>query len=214
MARSTLWVMSSAPIRSHTVAPFSGQLIDLEAGQFLTVIDDEGGQVVDFFAESVTDHEEILSSGVTIDCNESLALNIGDTLFSDRYQPMFDLVADTVGEHDLLHPCCRPQMYDYFYNNGAGHPSCLQNINEALGRPRNTITPVNLFMHTVVHPDRTISVEEPLSRAGDHVILQARMPLRVAVAACSVTESKCNSGSSTSITVVVSDSMPDLAAQA
>lgn len=183
----------------------------MQPGQFLTIIDDEGGQVVDFFAESAADPEEILSSGVTIDCNDSLALNVGDTLYSDRYQPMFDLIADTVGEHDLIHPCCRPQMYDHFYNNGTGHPSCLQNINTALGHERSTITPINLFMHTVIRPDRTISVEEPLSKAGDHVILRARMPLRVALAACSVTESKCNSGRSTSITAVLMNSMPTAA---
>lgn len=183
----------------------------MQPGQFLAIFDDEGGQVVDFFSESAADPEEILSSGVTIDCNDSLALNVGDTLYSDRYQPMFDLIADTVGEHDLIHPCCRPQMYDHFYNNGTGHPSCLQNINTALGRERSTITPINLFMHTVIRPDRTISVEEPLSKAGDHVILRARMPLRVALAACSVTESKCNSGRSTSITAVLMNSLPTAA---
>lgn len=189
--------------RRITIPPFSGDLIEMRPGERLTIIDDEGGQVVDFFAESATEPDEILSSGVTIDCNESLRLNVGDTLYSDRYQPMFDLIEDTVGEHDLLHPCCRPEMYDHFYDNGANHPSCLQNLNTALERDRGTITPVNLFMHTVIHPDPTISVEEPLSKAGDHVTLLARMQLRVALAACSVTESKCNSGRSTSVTAIL-----------
>lgn len=196
------------PDQRIIIPPFSGDVLEMFPGQFLTVTDDEGGQVVDFFAESAADPEEVLSSGVTIDCNDSLALNVGHTLFSDRYQPMFDLVEDTVGEHDLLHPCCRPQMYDYFYGNGKDHPSCLQNLNAALGRERNAITPVNLFMHTVIRPDRTISVEEPLSRAGDHVVLRARMRMRVALAACSVTESKCNSGRSTSVTATLTSSLP------
>lgn len=189
--------------RRVSIPPCSGELIEMRPGQLLTIIDDEGGQVVDFFAESATDPHEVLSSGVTIDCNESLRLHRGHTLYSDRYRPMFDLIEDTVGEHDLLHPCCRPEMYDHFYGNGAGHPSCLENINTDLGRARSAITPVNLFMHTVVRPDLTISVEEPVSRAGDHVTLRARMPLRVALAACSVTESRCNSGRSTSITAVL-----------
>ncbi|WP_425309967.1 urea carboxylase-associated family protein [Ammonicoccus fulvus] len=195
--------------RRVTIPPFSGDVIEMLPGQILTIIDDEGGQVVDFFAESAADPDEVLSSGVTIDCNESLRLNVGHTLYSDRYRPMFELVEDTVGEHDLFHPCCRPEMYDHFYDNGAGHPSCLNNLNTALGRERSAITPVNLFMHTVIHPDMTISVEEPLSKAGDHVTLVARMPLRVALAACSVTESKCNSGRSTSITAIVSTPTAD-----
>lgn len=189
--------------RRITIPPFSGSLIEMHPGQLLTVIDDEGGQVVDLFAESATDPDEILSSGVTIDCNQSLRLNVGHSMYSNRYQPIFDLIEDTVGEHDLIHPCCRPEMYDHFYGNGAGHPSCLNNINTALGRDRNAITPVNLFMHTIIHPDRTISVEEPVSKAGDYVALLARKQLRVALAACSVTESKCNAGRSTSITAIL-----------
>ena len=73
----------------------------------------------------------------------------------------------------------------------------------AAGRERGAITPVNLFMHTEIRPDRSISVEDPLSGPGDRVVLRARMDLRVAVAACSVTESRCNSGRSTSLTVIV-----------
>lgn len=118
---------------------------------------------------------------------------------------MFDLVEDTVGEHDLFHPCCRREMYDFFYRNGKGHPSCLDNINAALGRIREAITPVNLFMHTAIRPDRTISVETPLSKPGDHVTLRAKLEWRAAVAACSVVESKCNSGRTTSITAIVED---------
>lgn len=194
--------------RRVVIPPFSGAVLEMVAGQYLTVIDDEGGQVVDFFAESASDPVEVLSSGVTIDCNESLALRLGHTLYSDRYRPMFDLVADTVGEHDLFHPSCRTEMYDFFYGTGAGHPSCLANLNAALGRDRSAITPVNLFMHTVIHPDRTISVEEPLSKPGDHVVLRARMDLRVALAACSVTESKCNGGRSTSVTAIVTSQPP------
>lgn len=188
-----------------TIPAFSGDAVEVRPGQLLTIIDDEGQQVVDFFAESVADPDEALSSGATIDANDSLALSVGHTLYSDRYQPMFDLVSDDVGDHDLIHPCCRPEMYEYFYGNGEGHPSCLQNLNNALGRRRTTITPVNLFMQTVVNADRTISVEEPKSKAGDRVVLRARMHLRAALASCSVTESKCNGGRATSISYILSD---------
>lgn len=48
--------------------------IDVEQGQSITVIDIEGGQVVDFFAEVNGNADEFLSTGVTIDCNESLKI--------------------------------------------------------------------------------------------------------------------------------------------
>ncbi len=86
---------------------------------------------------------------------------------------MMKVLSDDVGEHDLLHPCCRPEMYDFFYQNGGGHPSCFDNINKALEERRAIITPVNLFMHTKINSDGSILVEEPLSKAGDKIILKA-----------------------------------------
>ena len=89
--------------------------IDVKQGQSITVIDIEGGQVVDFFAEVNGNVNEFLSTGVTIDCNESLKLNVGDIIYTNLYRPMIKVITDDVGEHDLLHPCCRPEMYDFFY---------------------------------------------------------------------------------------------------
>ena len=113
------------------------------------------------------------------------------------------VVADDVGEHDLIHPSCRTEMYDFFYHNGDGHPNCFDNINGALGESRTIITPVNLFMHTIVDTDGSISVEEPLSKAGDRIVLTALMDITLGVAACSVSESKCNNGKCSPIKISV-----------
>jgi uncharacterized protein YcgI (DUF1989 family) len=189
--------------REYLIPARSGMKIDVKEGQSITVIDIEGGQVVDFFAEATGDSDEFLSTGVTIDCNESLRLNIGDTVYTNLYHPMLKVISDDVGEHDLLHPCCRPEMYDFFYHNGEGHPNCFDNINSALREKRASITPVNLFMHTKINADGSISVEAPLSRAGDKITLQALMDITLGVAACSVSESKCNSGKCSPIKIVV-----------
>ena len=94
-------------------------------------------------------------------------------------------------------------MYDFFYHNGTDHPNCLDNINRALGEHRPIITPVNLFMHTKIDADGSVSVEAPLSKAGDRIVMEALMDIALGVAACSVSESKCNGGSCTPIQVVV-----------
>ena len=109
------------------IAPCSGACIEVKAGQLLTVIDEEGGQVADFFAEKAGKTNEFLSPAVTLDCHESLKLHIGGKLYTNLYQPMFEIVDDDVGEHDLLFPCCRPEMYDFFYQNGEGHLNCFDN---------------------------------------------------------------------------------------
>ena len=94
-------------------------------------------------------------------------------------------------------------MYDFFYHNGEGHPNCYDNINGALGEKRPIITPVNLFMYTKINTDGSISVEAPLSKAGDKIVLMALMDITLGVAACSVSESKCNSGKCSPIKVIV-----------
>ena len=189
--------------REYIIQACSGKRIDVNQGQTITVMDVEGGQVVDFFAEAAGNADEFLSTGVTIDCNESLKLKVGDIIYSNLYRPIMEVLSDDVGEHDLIHPCCRPEMYDFFYHNGEGHPNCLDNINGALGEHRAIITPVNLFMYTRINADGSISVERPISKANDRIVLKALMDITLGVAACSVSESKCNSGKCSAVKIIV-----------
>ena len=189
--------------REYIIPACSGMKIDVKQGQSITVIDIEGGQVVDFFAEVNGNVNEFLSTGVTIDCNESLKLNVGDIIYTNLYRPMIKVITDDVGEHDLLHPCCRPEMYDFFYHHGEEHPNCFDNIKRVLDEQRAVIVPVNLFMHTKISTNGSISVEEPVSKAGDKIVLKALMDITLGVAACSVSESKCNRGTCSPVKIVV-----------
>lgn len=189
--------------REYTIPACSGKKIDVKQGQSITVIDINGGQVVDFFAEITGNNREFLSTGVTIDCNESLRLHVGDIVYTNLYRPMMEVLTDDVGEHDLLHPCCRSEMYHFFYQNGDGHPNCHDNINGALEEYRAIITPINLFMHTKIHADGRILVEAPLSKAGDKIVLKALKDITLGIAACSVSESKCNSGKCSPVKVMI-----------
>lgn len=189
--------------KEYIIPACSGMKIDVKQGQNITVVDIEGGQVVDFFAEVAGKPNEFLSTGVTIDCNESLKLKIGDTIYTNLYTPMMEILYDDVGEHDLIHPCCRTEMYDYFYHNGKGHPNCFDNINNALEEQRPIITPLNLFMHTKINTNGNISVEKPISKAGDKIKLKALLNITLGIAACSVSESQCNSGKCSSVKIII-----------
>ena len=190
-------------MQEYLILPCSGMRMEACKGQTVTVIDCDGGQVVDFFAQMRNDAMEFVSPGVTIDCNESLRLQVGDTLYSNRYTPMFRVLHDDVGEHDLLHPCCRTEMFDFFYHNGDGHPNCFDHINEALGTQHPIIRPINLFMYTKIFADGKIEVCAPPSKAGDRIVLEALCDVTLGIAACSVSESACNSGKCTSVKVIV-----------
>lgn len=189
------------------VLPQSGKAFKVNKGDVITVIDTNGGQVADFYAVNADNPNEFLSTGVTIDCNSSLKLKKGNKIFSNLYCVMFEILDDDVGEHDLLHPCCRPEMYDFFYKNGSGHKNCLDNINESLFEYRlpkhNIIQPINIFMNTVIKPDGSISVEKPLSKQGDKIKFLTEMDIIVGIAACSVEESDCNGGKCTPIKVII-----------
>lgn len=191
--------------REYTIDACAGKAIDVRENQLITVIDIEGGQVVDFFAEAGGNPDEFLSPGVTIDCNGSLRLKVDNLIYTNLYRPMFAIVADDVGEHNLLHPCCRPEMYEFFYQNGNNHPNCLDNINANLGRRMPIIHPVNLFMHTEIGTDGSVRVKAPLSRPGDSVQLRALMDVRLGVAACSVSESECNGGACTPVKIIIGE---------
>ncbi|MCE1169092.1 MAG: urea carboxylase-associated family protein [Sphingobacteriia bacterium] len=193
-----------------TVPAKTGIKLRLKNGETLKVIDIEGEQVVDFFASSIEDGNEVLSTGVTIDCNESLKINKNQYLYTNHYNKMFQIVEDTVGSHDLLHPCCRKEMYEHFYKNGENHSNCYENITDKAkeeGLPLLLeVHPFNIFMNTKIKTDGSFEVLAPLSKANDYIVLKALMDVNVFVAACSVSESDCNGGRCKSIKVIVGKS--------
>ena len=89
-------------MEKYVINPCGGIKIEVNRGQTIEIIDFDGGQVVDFFAEVKNRRDEFVSPGVTIDCNESLRLNVGDIIYSNKYTPMFKVLHDDVKEHDYI----------------------------------------------------------------------------------------------------------------
>ena len=76
------------------IRPRSGVAFELDAGDELTVIDPEGGQVADLLAISRADIREMLSSGRTLDYAGRIYLTTGDRLYSNRSNVMLEIVED------------------------------------------------------------------------------------------------------------------------
>ena len=70
-------------MKEYFIQPKHGERIEVGNGQTITVVDVDGGQVADFFAEVKGTHEEYLSPSVTIDCNESLHISVGSVLYTN-----------------------------------------------------------------------------------------------------------------------------------
>src|SRR3954452_9306407 len=92
----------------YRIEPQSGVGLELRRVQLLRVIDPLGEQVADLIAFGEPDRAEWLSSGRTIDYNDTIFFTTRHTLYSNRSRVMLTIVDDTVGRHDFLYtPCCR-----------------------------------------------------------------------------------------------------------
>ncbi|MDQ3142713.1 MAG: urea carboxylase-associated family protein [Bacteroidota bacterium] len=175
---------------TNIIPPRSGVSFILKKGQRLSIIDIQGEQVSDFICYNLNDKAEYLSSGRTMDYAETIFLSLGHSFYSNRSNIMFEMIEDTVGRHDFLLTPCSADTFRIIYGHAEPHRGCAGNLEAALkeyGIGADDI-PVcfNVFMHVAID-DATgkISVLPPKSKAGDHIMLEAKMDLIVGMTACS-----------------------------
>jgi uncharacterized protein len=103
---------------------------------------------------------------------------------------MLRILEDTVGRHDFLLAPCSAEMFRITYGHKDPHQGCFGNLKQALSEfgihGDGIPTCFNIFMHVSV--DGTtgkLSVLPPKSKAGDFIILEAKMDLIVGMTSCS-----------------------------
>ncbi|MCP9198862.1 urea carboxylase-associated family protein [Gramella sp. GC03-9] len=175
----------------------SGAAFRLKKGQKLKVIDPKGQQVSDMVLFNANDKREKISSGKTLDFEESILITKGDFLWSNRSNKMMEILEDTNGRNDFLLAPCSPETFKIMYGNSDYHPSCFENLYTNLEKfdiePDDIPTAFNIFMNVQFDENGKLSVDPPLSKAGDHVLFEAKMDLFVGLTACSAEDS--NGGS-------------------
>jgi uncharacterized protein len=186
-------------VTRYRLEPQTGVGFGLKKGQTLRIIDPEGEQVSDLMAFACVgpgraDASEWLSSGRTIDYNNTIYQTTGHVLYSNRSNPMFTILEDRVGRHDFLLTPCSPETFEMLYEDHEGyHPSCFENLTKNLapfGVGGDDIpTTFNAFMNVEVSPSGEITIGPPLSKPGDFLDLRAEMDLVVGVTACSAEKS-------------------------
>ncbi|MBO1767369.1 MULTISPECIES: DUF1989 domain-containing protein [Allobranchiibius] len=188
--------------------PQTGLLVPVAAGQTLQIVDPCGEQVADLYLVTAADPEECLSAGRTVDYNNTLYVSTGDRLWSNRSTVLATIVEDSVGIHDLTLTPCSQQTFDVLYPEfgGAPHPSCFQNLCDALGpagvSPDRIGTTMNVFMDVWTSEDGELHIDPPPTRPGDGFAIRAEVDLLAGVTACSA--EKSNNGHCTPIDVRVS----------
>jgi len=195
----------SDPEKRFRIEPQTGVSFTIKQGQIIRIIDVEGEQVADLYCFAKDEIEENLSSGHTTDYNGKLFLSTGDTLYSNRSNPMFTIVADQVGKHIMLYAPCSQVMFEKSYGVTEAHPNCLDNLVNILksyGVQASQITiPFNIFMNIEINREGEIKIQSPVSKAGDYIELRAEMDMIVGVTACSA--GACNNFEWTPIDVEI-----------
>ena len=201
VSRSVKWILEAetgriATMNERHIVPAAGGVgLRLRRGEQLRVIDPEGGQSGDLVAFS-HDGRERLSNGRTFDYGGTIYVSTGNTLWSDRSNPMLTIVADDVGKHDFLYTACSQEMYRIQYEVTGVHPNCNDNLCRALRElgiePEPLPTPLNVFMNVDVVAGGRLVFAPPRSRAGDAIVLRAEMDLAIALSSCPA--SLCNAG--------------------
>ncbi|MFC0103630.1 DUF1989 domain-containing protein [Sphingopyxis terrae] len=175
------------------IEPRSGVAFGLRKGEILRVIDPLGGQVSDMLAFAEVDTRECLSNGRTFDYEETIRLTTGNRLWSNRSNPMLEIVEDSSGSHDFLLTPCSEATFRHFYPDKPVHRGCFGNLAEALapfGIAADAI-PVafNIFMNVPVDAEGNLRVLPPATQAGDFIRMRALDDLVIGLTACSAYDS-------------------------
>jgi len=171
-----------------TIPARLGKATRLDAGQSIKLINTHGSQVVDTWAFIADDLNEFMSMEHSRAAIGGIFPHVGDTMVSNRREPILTLVEDTSpGIHDTLIAACDCYRYEKLGCEGY-HDSCTDNLVGALGElgvvPPETPAPWNMWMNIPVAADGSVSFEPPVSRPGDHVVLRAERNATVVFSCC------------------------------
>jgi uncharacterized protein len=196
-------------VQRLTVPGGHGRSIKVAKGQFVCVRDIEGGQCGDFWAVDAADFDHYLSLSHSWVHIGRIQPRVGDELVTNRREPILTIIRDDVGWHDMLVPACDPQRYERYYGV-SGHRNCHDNFLETMDTPawgkREVPQPFNLFMNTFIEPDGRLRIRDPISKAGDTIIMTTKISLIVVVSACPMDLNPVGGMGITDLEVFVGDS--------
>jgi aminomethyltransferase len=170
----------------------SARAYEVNAGEWIQVIDVRGRQCSDFLAFHSGKLQAGQERGLDSTTTRSLMGNAYPTpglhgKFYDQDQvALVEVVRDTVGRHDTFGLACYAKYYEdmgYF-----GHVNCTDNFNGELLpytiEPRKGWPALNLFFNTGFDANNLYVTDEPWSRPGDYVMFRALTDLVCLSSAC------------------------------
>jgi aminomethyltransferase len=165
---------------------------EVRAGEYIQIIDVAGRQCSDFLAFRSDALADGLERGLDATTTRTLTgaafpvPGLNNKFLDQDMRPLVEIVRDTVGRHDAFALACTARYYeDLGY---PGHRNCSDNFNAELAAYEIAARPgwpaLNFFYNTTFDRDNVLGLDEPWSRAGDHVLLRASTDLVCASSAC------------------------------
>ena len=176
----------SYPRSMLTVAASVAEAFEVKEGERFQIVDQQGKQTCSLVAFKKDDLTEYVSPSHTCEGLNSIMLRLNAHIVSNRRNWMLRLEEDNVGRHDMLMPLCDGRRYLDYYGL-PDHPNCRDSLTTALkdwGITYDKLPdPINFFMQVSILRQGGLEIREPLSEAGDYVVLRALTDLVVGVAA-------------------------------
>ena len=183
-----------------------GARVDVKAGQLLEIRNVESQQICDFFAFREDDPKVFLSPAQTRAAHRRWRIGKGDQLYDEQHDPVFLLVEDTVGRHDLLFCSCDVYRYTNTYDDPE-HRSCRGNLAEMipdLEIPYDYLPdPINFFQNSDPQPDGSFGMKPSIVKVGDKVVLEALADMIAVGSACPMDYYPANGDGLTDLLFVV-----------
>jgi len=180
------------PLQDIRIGAATARAYVVKAGEYIQIIDVSGRQMTDFQCFSARKLDKGIENALDATVTRTLtgrALpvpGLPSKAFAFDFEPMVEVIQDTVGRHDAFATACNPRYYD---DAGyPGHVNCSDNFNHALNpygiARRKGWEALNFFYNTRMDAHDIIVADEAWSRAGDYVMLRALTDLVCVSSAC------------------------------
>ncbi|MGE0006423.1 MAG: DUF1989 domain-containing protein [Parvibaculaceae bacterium] len=180
------------PVQEIRIDRATARAYVVRAGEYIQIIDVAGRQMTDFqcFSRRKLDQgfENALDGTVTRTMTGRAYPTPGllSKMFGFDFEPLVEIVQDTVGRHDFFATACTSRYYDDV--GYPGHVNCTENFNRALAphgvAPRKGWEAINYFYNTRVDDQNQLYYDEAWSRPGDYVLMRALTDLVCVSSAC------------------------------
>lgn len=162
-------------VRTFQVEVGHAVSFEVKTDQLIQIVDLAGHQVAGFIAFGGTDRTERLSTATTMTANASIVLKSGDKLYGSQRTPLFEVMEDTVGRHDLITGALPTP--DVTSGSSTVQPTSWDSLvnaaNEAGLGNADVSDAVNWFKHVIIKQRGELEVKESFSERGDTVVLRA-----------------------------------------